>query len=85
MVALTPIHPVQETDFDWAYIYYVGRNVVGLSEDEFWDSSIDKINELVEVHGAMNDEKLAKKRRKKRAKQNANSSDNKYIDQVSFL
>lgn len=77
--------PAKSTNFDWAYIYYVGRNVLGLTEDEFWDSSIEKINELVEVHGSMNDEKLAKKRKKKMAKKNAETVGNTFIDQVSFL
>lgn len=81
----TKVHPANPTNFDWAYIYYVGRNLLGLGEEEFWDSSIEKINELVEVHGSMNDEKLAKKRRKKMAKYKAKTNGNTYIDQVSFL
>ena len=77
--------PVQTTDFDWAYIYYVGRNIIVLSEEEFWNSSIEKINELVEVHGAINDEKLNRKRQKKMAKRKAKNIGNVFVDQVSFL
>ena len=50
------------------YLYYFSRNKLGLSEEEFWDSSIEKINDLVSVHGAFNDKKLAKKREKDLAK-----------------
>lgn len=46
---------------------------------------MEKINELVEVHGSMNDEKLAKKRKKKMAKKKAINGGNTFIDQVSFL
>lgn len=78
-------HPQSKTSFDWAYIYYVGRKVLLLDEDEFWDSSVEKINELVEVHGAMNDEKLLKKRNKKLAKNKADSVGEVFIDKVGFL
>lgn len=78
-------HPQNNTSFDWAYIYYIGRKVLELSEDEFWDSSLEKINELVEVHGAMNDKKLQSKRKKKLSKQKANSIGEVFIDKVSFL
>lgn len=78
-------HPQKNANFDWAYIYYVGRKVLELDEDEFWDSSMEKINELVEVHGAMNDKKLLKQRNRKMAKHKADSIGNVYIDQVSFL
>lgn len=71
--------------FDWAYIYYVGRNVVGLSEDEFWESSVEKINELCEVHGALNDEDLAEKRRRKINNESADNVGDVFIDNVSFL
>lgn len=73
------------TVFDWAYLYYVGRTVLGLEEEEFWNSSVEKLNELVEVHGAVNDKKLAKKRQRKMAKNKSNSVGNVYIDQVGFL
>lgn len=85
MIRINRSRPVQTADFDWAYIYYVGRNIIGLSEEEFWDSSIEKINELVEVHGAINDEKLNKKRQKKMAKKKAKNIGNVFVDQVSFL
>lgn len=84
-MAKTKVHPVTSTDLDWAYIYYVGRKVLGMTEEEFWDSTMEKINELVDVHGSMNDEKLAKKRKKKMAKKKAMNEGNSFIDQVSFL
>lgn len=46
---------------------------------------MEKINDLAEVHGAMNDEKLAKKRRKKLAKGKAKAIGLTPIDKVSFF
>lgn len=79
------IHPVEPVTFDWSQIYYIGRKVIGLSEEEFWESTMEKINDLAEVHGAMNDEKLAKKRRKKLAKGKAKAIGLTPIDKVSFF
>lgn len=79
-------HPANNNSyFDWGYLYYVGRTVLGLDEEEFWNSSIEKINEMAEVHGAINDKKLAKKRKKELSKNRADAVGNVYIDQVGFL
>lgn len=56
-----------------------------MEEDEFWESSIDKINELVEVHGAVNDEKLNKKRQRKFKKNTSDIVSDVFIDEVGFL
>ena len=56
-----------------------------MDEEEFWNSSVEKINELVEVHGATQDSKLAKKRKKKLSEDRANTLGDVYIDQVGFL
>lgn len=77
--------PVEPVNFDWSQIYYIGRKVIGLSEEEFWNSTLIKINDLAEVHGAMNNEKLAKKRRKKLAKGKAKAIGLIPIDKVSFF
>lgn len=79
------LRPAKQTNFDWAYLYYVGRTILQMDEDEFWNSSIEKINELVEVHGATQDSKLAKKRKKKLSEDRSNTIGDVYIDQVGFL
>lgn len=56
-----------------------------MTEEEFWNSSVEKINELVEVHGATQDKKLANKRKKKLSKDRKNASGDVFIDQVGFL
>lgn len=79
------LHPAKATSFDWAYLYYVGRTILQMDEEEFWNSSVEKINELVEVHGATQDSKLAKKRKKKLSEDRADTLGDVYIDQVGFL
>ena len=56
-----------------------------MDEEEFWNSSVEKINELVEVQGATQDSKLAKKRKKKLSEDRADTLGDVYIDQVGFL
>lgn len=46
---------------------------------------MEKINDLAEVHAAMNDEKTAKKRKKKLAKGKAEAIGLVPIDKVSFF
>lgn len=79
------IHPAEPVTFDWSQLYYIGRTVMGLTEDEFWDSSMEKINDLAEVHASMQDDKLAKKRKKKLAKGKASAVGLVPIDKVSFF
>ena len=46
---------------------------------------MEKINDLAEVHASMQDEKLAKKRKKKLAKGKASAVGLVPIDKVSFF
>ena len=74
---------------DWSYLYYLARTKLGFTEEEFWESSIEKLNDLIDVHGAANDKKLSDKRKKELSKskiQNENKEAYQvYIDQISFL
>ncbi|CAD0281705.1 hypothetical protein [Enterococcus phage vB_EfaS_140] len=79
------IHPAEPVTFDWSQLYYIGRKVIGLTEEEFWDSSMEKINDLAEVHVAMQDEKAAKRRKKKLARGKAEAVGLVPIDKVSFF
>ena len=74
---------------DWSYLYYLARTKLGFTEEEFWESSIEKLNDLIDVYGAANDKKLSDKR-KKELSRSKNKKENKeasqvYIDQISFL
>ena len=65
------LHPV-DADFDWGEMYYIGRTILGLSEEEFWECSVEMINELIKIHAKMNgvedDDKKPKKNKTKKNK-----------------
>lgn len=67
-------------------MYYVARNKLGFTESEFWDSSIEKINELIAVQNDMQSEQLMR-RREKRIEQESFENDKGEIpiDCVDFL
>ena len=85
----TQRNPVNQPSLDWSYLYYLARTKLGFTEEEFWESSIEKLNDLIDVHGAANDKKLSDKRKKELSKskiQNKNKEAYQvYIDQISFL
>lgn len=56
-----------------------------MTDEEFWDSSIEKINDLVSVHGAFNDKKLAKKREKDLAKKESDKTGEVFIDETGLF
>ena len=79
------MRPAKKSSFDWAYLYYLAKNKLGFTEEEFWDSSIEKINDLVSVHGAFNDKKLAKKRENDLARKDSDSKGTVYIDETGIF
>lgn len=46
-------------------MYYVARIQLGLTEEEFWDSSSEKINALIQVKIDMTSEQLMKERKRR--------------------
>lgn len=56
-----------------------------MTDEEFWDSTIEKLNDLVSVHGAFNDKKLAEKRDRELAKKQSDKVGDIFIDEVGFL
>lgn len=74
---------------DWSYLYFLARTKLGFTEEEFWESSIEKLNDLIDVYGAANDKKLAEKRKRELGKRKSLGKDKPitqvYIDEVSFL
>lgn len=79
------MRPAKKPNFDWAYLYYLARNKLGMTDEEFWDSTIEKLNDLVSVHGAFNDKKLAEKRDRELAKKQSDKVGDIFIDEVGFL
>jgi hypothetical protein len=43
------------TGLDWVWLKYMGVTIIGLSVQEFWESSLREINELMKVHIEVND------------------------------
>ena len=70
---------------DWSYLYYLARTKLGFTEEEFWESSIEKINDLINVYGAENSDQLAKRRKKDLAKKASDKTGEIFIDEVGFL
>lgn len=84
----TRLLPVDRPNLDWSYLYFLARTKLGFTEEEFWESSIEKINDLVDVYGADNNEELMKRRKKDLEKNNSNNNKEireVYIDEVSFF
>lgn len=77
--------PVSQPSLDWSYLYYLARTKLGFTEEEFWESSIEKINDLINVYGAENSDKLAKRRKKDLAKKASDKTGEIFIDEVGFL
>jgi hypothetical protein len=46
----------------------MGKTILGLSLDEFWDSSLRELNALMLVHIEVNDPKAREKRKQKEVK-----------------
>lgn len=82
-------NPVNQPRLDWSYLYYLARTKLGFTEEEFWESSIEKLNDLIDVYGAANDKKLSEKRKRELGKSNIRNKNKEasqvYIDQISFL
>jgi hypothetical protein len=62
-----------EKSWDWAWIYYLGRNILRLSEEEFWASTPRKIIALFNVY------------KKVRGIETAEEEQEVFIDQIPFL
>lgn len=71
--------------FDWSYIYYVARNKLGMTEEEFWESSLEKINDLTNVYGALHDEKKMNKRQNELRSKSPAKGKELFIDEVSWF
>ena len=86
LVRIRPL-PANKTNLDWSYLYFLARTKLGFTEEEFWESSIEKINDLIDVYGADNNEELMKRRKKDLEKNNNNNKEIRevYIDEVSFF
>lgn len=86
---LVRIHrrPANRPNLDWSYLYFLARTKLGFTEEEFWESSIEKINDLIDVYGADNNEELMRRRKKNLEKNNSNNKEIRevYIDEVSFF
>ena len=88
-MGLVRIHrlPANKPNLDWSYLYFLARTKLGFTEEEFWESSIEKINDLIDVYGADNNEELMKRRKKDLKNNNNNNKEIQevYIDEVSFF
>lgn len=53
---------VEEIDFVW--LLYMYTTLLGHTEEEFWNSNLDKVVSLAEKHAEINDPKKAKQNKK---------------------
>ena len=56
-----------------------------MTEEEFWESSLEKINDLTNVYGALHDEKKMNKRQNELRNKSQAKGQEVFIDEVSWF